>query len=184
MVIKQSGARLVTMSNLYGYAKNSSPMRATDPLDPPSTKGAIRVQMWNEALAAHETGRVRVTELRASDYFGPGLGDSAHLGDRFVPKAAKGKGVSVVGDPEASHSWTYIGDVCAMLAILGTDDRALGRAWHVPTVAPRSATHMVADISASAGVKAAKVACALIHKVGLLLQSNDEVTQWSTAPFT
>ncbi|NUO89968.1 MAG: hypothetical protein HOQ18_03945 [Dermatophilaceae bacterium] len=28
--------------------------------------------MWSEALARHEVGRLRVTELRSSDYFGPG----------------------------------------------------------------------------------------------------------------
>ena len=54
---ERTGARLVTMGNLYGYAADSSPMRATDPLDPPTENGRIRVRMWEEALAAHEAGR-------------------------------------------------------------------------------------------------------------------------------
>ncbi len=146
-----TGARLITMSNLYGYAATTEPMRSTDSLAAPTRKGAIRERMWNDAIAAHDAGRVRATELRASDYFGPGLGESAHLGDRVVPNVLSGRNVRVLGDPDAPHSWTYIGDVCAALATLGTDDRSLGRAWHVPTGPARSARQMVDAISAAAG---------------------------------
>ncbi|MCP3991709.1 MAG: NAD-dependent epimerase/dehydratase family protein [Actinomycetia bacterium] len=152
-----TGARLVIMSNLYGYAENSSPMRATDPLDPPSKKGAVRAQMWRDALAAHEAGEIQATELRASDFFGPGLGQGAQLGDRVVPKALAGKNVSVVGEPDAPHSWTFVDDICVALATLGTDDRSLGRAWHAPTAPPQSARQMVTQLCQAAGVKPVKV---------------------------
>ena len=152
-----TGARLVTMSNLYGYAEDSSPMKATDPLDAPTKKGAIRVDMWEQALAAHEQGRIQATEVRASDYFGPGLGDTAHLGDRFVPRVMKGKSASVLGPTDVKHSWTYIDDVCEMMAIAGTDERALGRAWHVPTVDPKTVEEMAAAVAAAAGVSTPKV---------------------------
>ena len=152
-----TGARLVTMSNLYGYAEDSSPMKATDPLDAPTKKGAIRVDMWEQALAAHEQGRIQATEVRASDYFGPGLGDTAHLGDRFVPRVMKGKSASVLGATDVKHSWTYIDDVCEMMAIAGTDERALGRAWHVPTVDPKTVEEMAAAVAAAAGVSTPKV---------------------------
>lgn len=152
-----TGARLVTMSNLYGYAEDSSPMKATDPLDAPTKKGAIRVDMWKQALAAHDAGRIQATEVRASDYFGPGLGDTAHLGDRFVPRVMRGKRASVLGATDVKHSWTYIDDVCEMMAIAGTDERALGRAWHVPTVEPRTVNEMAAAVAAEAGVATPKV---------------------------
>ena len=152
-----TGARLVTMSNLYGYAEDSSPMKATDPLDAPTKKGAIRVDMWEKALAAHEQGRIQATEVRASDYFGPGLGDTAHLGDRFVPRVMKGKSAAVLGATDVKHSWTYIDDVCEMMAIAGTDERALGRAWHVPTVDPKTVEEMAAAVAAAAGVSTPKV---------------------------
>jgi nucleoside-diphosphate-sugar epimerase len=152
-----TGARLVTMSNLYLYAADSSPMRASDPLDPPSKKGAIRVQMWKDALAAHEAGRVSVTEARASDYFGPGLGQNGHFGDRVMPKLIAGKSVSVIGRSDVAHSWSYVGDVCDTLVVLGTDDRALGRAWHVPTHPPMSAQQLADEVSRVAGYGAATV---------------------------
>ncbi len=152
-----TGARLITMGNLYGYGRDTSPMAATDPLDPPSKKGAIRAAMWEQAIEAHQAGRIRTTEVRASDFFGPGVGESAHLGDRFVPRLLAAKSASIVGHPDTTHSWTYIGDVCDTVAALGNDDRSLGRAWHVPTAAPATATEIANAICDTAGVGRQKV---------------------------
>ena len=68
---EDTGAVLVTMSNLYGYGPVDHPMREDDPLASTETKGRIRATMWADALAAHRAGRVRATEVRASDFFGP-----------------------------------------------------------------------------------------------------------------
>ncbi len=152
-----SGARLVTMGNLYVYASDSSPMSATDPIDPPSTKGLIRAAMWEQALEAHRSGRIRATEVRASDFFGPGLGENGHLGDRFVTRLLAARRALIMGLPDQPHSWSYIGDVCDTLVALGNDDRSFGRAWHVPTVAPRSAIEMAHAICDAAGVERQKV---------------------------
>ncbi|MEI2776157.1 MAG: hypothetical protein V9G19_09340 [Tetrasphaera sp.] len=40
--------------------------------------------MWQDALAAHEAGRVRATELRASDYFGPGASQGVSYLQQYV----------------------------------------------------------------------------------------------------
>jgi nucleoside-diphosphate-sugar epimerase len=150
-------ARLVTMSNLYGFARDTSPMAATRELAPPTRKGRVRTDMWNAALRGHTEGRIQATEARASDYFGPGLGETSHLGDRAVPRALAGKAVSMVGAPDVIHSWSYIDDVCATLATMGTDDRALGRAWHVPTLPAVTATDMIDGICDAAGMDRVKV---------------------------
>jgi nucleoside-diphosphate-sugar epimerase len=128
-----TGAGYVILGNLYVYAAPDRPMKESDPLTPPSAKGAIRAGMWREALAAHEAGRVRVTELRGSDYFGPGCRDQSHLGDRLVPRLLAGKVVRHIGDPDQPHSWTYAPDVARALVAAATDDRSWGRAWHVPS---------------------------------------------------
>lgn len=147
-----TGARLVTMSNLYGFARGRNPMRATDPLAPFTRKGKIRTDMWHDALRAHDEGRIRATEARASDYVGPGLGETSHLGDRAVPRVLAGKRVSLLGPADVVHSWSYIGDVCETLATLGTDDRSLGRAWHVPTLPAATARTMLDAVAEAAGV--------------------------------
>jgi nucleoside-diphosphate-sugar epimerase len=112
--------------------------------------------VWRDALAAHDAGRVRVTELRSSDYFGPRVLTS-QLGDRIVPKVLAGKPVSVLGDPDAPHSWTYITDVARALIALGGDERAWGRAWHTPTNAPISQRQVIDALSDAANGERVKV---------------------------
>ena len=68
---ERTGAVLVTMGNLYGYGRPSAPMTPETPLAATDVKGRVRNRMWADALAAHEAGRVRVTEARAADFVGP-----------------------------------------------------------------------------------------------------------------
>lgn len=150
-------AVLVTLSNLYGYAAPTRPMHEDDPLNPPSRKGAVRAAMWHEALAAHEAGTVRVTEVRASDFIGPGVGASGHMGDRVVPRVLAGKSVSLLGDVDVAHSWTAIADVARTLVAAGGDPTAWGRPWHVPTAPPCTQRELVHRMCALAGVEPVKV---------------------------
>jgi nucleoside-diphosphate-sugar epimerase len=128
---ERSGAVLVTMSNLYGYGEVDGPITEETPLAATEPKLRIRADMWREALAAHQAGRVRVTEARASDFIGPGAGSV--LTTMILPRVRSGQPVTVPANLDVPHSFTYTGDVGATLATLGTDPRALGRAWHVPT---------------------------------------------------
>jgi nucleoside-diphosphate-sugar epimerase len=154
---EDAGAVLVIMDNLYGYGPVDHPMREDDPLASTETKGRVRAAMWADALAAHRAGRVRVTEARASDFFGPGLTDTSHLGAMVVPRVLAGKTVRVQGRPDQPHTWTYIDDVSRLLAVLGTDERAWGRAWHVPSGPPLSQRQAVAALADAGGVAAPKV---------------------------
>jgi nucleoside-diphosphate-sugar epimerase len=146
-----SGAVLVTTSNLYGYGRVDHPMVETDPLAATTLKGRVRAQMWRDALAAHQAGRVRATEARASDYFGPDVLQS-QLGERTMPGILAGKRVSVVGSADALHSWTYAPDMARTLVTLAGDERAWGRAWHVPTNLPLTQRQAVAALAKAAGV--------------------------------
>ena len=64
---ERSGAGLLIVGNLYGYGPSPMPMTEATPLATTGTKGRVRAQMWHDALAAQEQGRVRTVELRASD---------------------------------------------------------------------------------------------------------------------
>lgn len=147
-----TGAGYVILGNLYVYGPPEGPMRATDPLTPSSVKAGVRARMWQDAMTAHEAGRARVSEVRASDYFGPGCRDQSHLGDRFVPRLLAGKPVRFVGDPTQPHSWSYVPDVVRALALVGTSDRGWGRPWHVPTPPPLPAREVAERLCAIAGV--------------------------------
>jgi nucleoside-diphosphate-sugar epimerase len=167
---ERSGAVLVTTSNLYGYGAVDHPISERDPLAATFSKGRVRAQMWEDAIAAHRAGRVRVTEARASDYFGPGLTASSQLG-RVIPRILAGKPVRVLGNPDLAHSWTYVPDVSRALATLGTDPRAWGRAWNVPTDAPKTQREMIEAFAEIAGVDRPKVASlprAVLRGAGLI----------------
>jgi nucleoside-diphosphate-sugar epimerase len=152
---EHSDAVLVTASNLYGYGRVSGPLTEDLPLAARGPKGLTRAQMWRDALAAHEAGRVRATEVRASDYVGPGA--QSHLGDRVVPRLLAGRGVTVMRSADTAHTWTATDDVARLLATVASDERAWGRPWHVPSNPPRTQREAVDDLCRVAGVPRVKV---------------------------
>ncbi|MER7073063.1 NAD-dependent epimerase/dehydratase family protein [Terrabacter sp. NPDC000476] len=154
-----TGAGLVIIGNLYGYGEVSGPMHEDDPLRPAGHKGALRADMWHEALARHEAGRLRVTELRSSDYFGPGTTPrTSYLNDVVVDAVLGGRTPFVpVGRPDAPHSWTYVPDVGALAARVASGDDGWGRAWHVPTAPARTLEQAAADVARLAGVRSRRV---------------------------
>ena len=175
---ERTGAVLVTMSNLYGYGRPSGPMTPDTPLAATDAKGRVRARMWLDALAAHEAGRVRVTEARAADFVGPQVpGDHSHL-NRQLPSLRKGRRAWVIGDPDAPRSWAYMPDVAATMATLGTDERALGRAWHVPSAPPRSQREALTDLATAMAlppVPVSGIAWPVLRAVGLAVPVMREV---------
>jgi nucleoside-diphosphate-sugar epimerase len=154
---ERSGAVLVTLSNLYGYGPVAHAMVESDPLAATSRKGRVRAAMWLDAKAAHESGRLRATEVRASDYYGPGITATGVLGERVVPRILDHRAIVLPGNLDAPHSWTFVDDVVTALEIAGRDERAWGHAWHVPTAAPDSVRAMVAHLAYTAGLDAPTV---------------------------
>jgi nucleoside-diphosphate-sugar epimerase len=152
---ERSNAVLVTVSNLYGYGEVSGPMTEDLPLAAHGPKGLTRVQMWRDALAAHDAGRVRATEVRGSDYVGRGA--QSHLGDRVVPRLLAGRGVTVMKSADTLHTWTATDDVARLLVTVALDERAWGRPWHVPSNLPRTQREAVGDLCRSAGLEPVKV---------------------------
>lgn len=144
-----TGATLVTASSLYAYGPVDVPMTEQLPDVAAEKNGAIRAQMWAEAIAAHEAGRVHAVEVRASDYAGAGLGENSHL-CRNVAGAMQGKRAWVAGDPDLPHSWTDVLDVARTLIAVAIRPEAWGRVWLAPTNEPRSHREALSDILAQA----------------------------------
>ncbi|MFV0257870.1 MAG: NAD-dependent epimerase/dehydratase family protein [Acidimicrobiales bacterium] len=151
----RTGAGLVTVSNLYLYGPVDAPMTEETPIAPNGVKGKIRARMWADALAAHQAGRIRATEARASDYFGPGAGSHVSYLNEFViaPAAAGRRAWLPLGGPDIPHSWTYVDDIGALAARLATGDDGWGRPWHVPTSPPRTTRQVAGDAAALAGAR-------------------------------
>ena len=148
---ERTGAVVVMMDNLYAFgADRPMPMKPTDPLLATGEKGSMRARMATELLAAHAAGRLRATLARASDFYGPGVMD-ASFGERVVPRVLAGKKVSVLGRADIPHSVTYMPDVVATMVAIGTDERAWGHAWHVPSAPAVSQRETVQAFATAAG---------------------------------
>jgi nucleoside-diphosphate-sugar epimerase len=145
-----SGAVLATVSNLYVYGPVDGPMTEQTPIAATFVNGQVRAKMWQDALAAHAAGRVRVTEVRGSDYVGPHT--QGQFAERAVPRLVRGKAVSVLGRPDAAHTYTYPGDVARLLVVAAADARAWGHAWHVPSNQPTTARAVVDGLCDAAAV--------------------------------
>ena len=154
-VAERTGAVLATVSNLYAYGPVDGPMTEDLPDAAPGPKGRVRAAVWADALAAHRAGRARVTEVRGSDYLG--ARGQSQLGDRVVPRLLAGRPVQVLGSADQPHSWTFVDDVARLLVTVAADERAWGRAWHVPTGPPRTQREAVTDLCRVAGVPPVRV---------------------------
>lgn len=164
-----TGAVLVTLGNLYGYGLVDGPITEQTPLNAHTRKGRVREAMWRQALAAHEAGRIRATEVRASDYIGE-AGGQTNFGERVIPAMRAGRPILLMGRTDQPHTWTFTGDAARMLAIAGTDERAWGHAWHVPSCAPRTQAQVIADLSDALGVPMPRIRTAgslMLRVVGL-----------------
>jgi len=145
---KRSGAVLAITGNLYGYGPVPGGRMTEDtPLAATGRKGRVRIKMWQDAL---DSG-VRTVEVRGSDYIGAGA--ASIFSQVLLPAVAKGRTAWMPGDVDAPHSFTYTGDMARALVDLAADERAWGRAWHVPS-APALAVRALAErYFALAGVK-------------------------------
>jgi nucleoside-diphosphate-sugar epimerase len=152
---QNTGAVLVTMSNLYGYGPVTGLITEDRPLAAKAGKLRIRARMWQDALAAHEAGRVRVTEARASDYLGPGA--QSLFTTQVAPAVRRGETANVPANLDVPHSMTFTGDVGRTLAALGTDPRSLGRPWHVPTPPPLTLRALAERLAHLAGAPAPRL---------------------------
>ena len=152
---EKTDAVLVTCSNLYGYGPVEVPMTESLPLNAPGINGKVRAQMWLEAKALHDAGRIKATEVRGSDYVC--AGEQSRVGSRVLPKILAGKPAQVLGSIDVKHTWTYPLDVARLMQIIATDSKAWGKAWHVPSNEPKTQKELVNELAAVAGIKNPKL---------------------------
>lgn len=107
---RSSGARILLPGNVYNYGPDAFPRIDEDaPQNPPTRKGAVRVEMERRLRAAAEDG-VRSVVVRAGDFFGPRA-----LNTWFSQAMVKpGRPVGSISNPTApgvGHQWAYVPDV-------------------------------------------------------------------------
>jgi nucleoside-diphosphate-sugar epimerase len=150
---EQSGAVLTVASNLYGYGPVDAPITESTPLAATHWKLRLRADMFREALARHEAGRIRMTEVRASDY----LEDNSIFSVALAKPLLAGKRAYSPAPLDVPHSWTAIADVARTLVTVATDERAWGKAWFAPTNPPLTVRQLATRFAEAKGLSEAKV---------------------------
>jgi nucleoside-diphosphate-sugar epimerase len=148
-----AGAKLVFLDNVYSYGLVDGVMTEATPYNPNSRKGEVRVRVANLLHDAVRQRGLRACIARAADFYGPDCLTSM-LNEVVFKRHAAGQKALWMGDPKKVHTFTYSHDLGPALATLGTDARADGEVWHVPTTAERLTGHDWVRLSAEqAGVK-------------------------------
>lgn len=138
-----NGTRLVFFDNVYAYGAADQPMTEASPIRPASRKGEIRASLIRMLEAAGQDRGLVYTVGRSADFYGPGATTSVF--NRFVlDRIRAGKEPTWLFDARQPHSMTYTRDIGRALAVLGTDPRAAGSTWHLPTAPPLTGAEYVA----------------------------------------
>ncbi len=133
----QHKAKLVFIDNVYMYAKDAIPeMTETSPLNPPSEKGKVRLQIAKMLTDACASGQLKALIARSADFYGPGVNTSV-LKIMVFDNFEKGKKAMWLSDATKTHSFTYTPDIAKATALLGNTATAYGEVWHLPTSAEK-----------------------------------------------
>ena len=125
---------------------------------------------------------------RASDFFGAGVTAGSTLGERVFGNALAGKRADFIGNPDLPHTYSYVPDIAAGLATLGTDARAVGQVWHLPgppTVTTRALLDLVAaEVGHPVGVRSVpKLAVRALGLVNPMMRELAEMSYEFDEPF-
>lgn len=149
-----NGAKLIIGDNLYMFGStDGQPIHEDLPYAAKGNKGRTRAVMAQEILDAHKSGKIRAALVRGSDFYGEGVRLSA-MGERVIDPLLEGKTAQFIGNPDLPHTYTYIGDFGKAMVMVGENDEALGRAWHVPSAPTITTRQMIEKIAAEIGVEA------------------------------
>ncbi len=149
----RAGARLVFADNLYMYGPQKGVLREDTPLTSYGRKPRVRAEITRLWQDAHKAGRVRVTAVRASDFYGPDVPTSV-LSTFGVARLLSGKASLAPYPPDNPHDFTYVPDFArALVTLIDAPDDAFGEAWHVPNAPTQSLRQLMLLAAKIIGVR-------------------------------
>lgn len=181
---KANDAVLALTGSLYAYGPQpDGRMNEQTPMSATTRKGRLRKQLWEQALAAG----IRAVEVRGSDYIGK---DAVSIYSLLIEPALKKGGTAwITGHLDMPHTFTFNGDMAKALVVLAADERAWGRAWHVPSPPPVTIRELARRYATAAGrppVKLIQLPRFVMRTMGLVVPMAREMAemdyQWY-APF-
>lgn len=140
-------SKLVFFDNVYMYDKSEIPnMHEDSALNPPSKKGAARLEVVEQIKEAMTNHNLQALIARSADFYGPGSKNGI-FNLLVLDAVKKGKKANWQGDPHRIHSFTYTPDAAKATAILGNTDSAYNQVWHLPTSTERLSGRALIDLA-------------------------------------
>jgi nucleoside-diphosphate-sugar epimerase len=127
-------AKLVFIDNVYMYGLVQGEMTEATPMKPSSKKGEVRKAVAEKLLDAFQNRGLKGCIARSADFYGPDC-EKSLLTEAVFNNFQKGKTAQWFGYTDKVHSFTYTKDIGKGAAILGNDEKANGKVWHLPTAA-------------------------------------------------
>lgn len=149
----EAGAVVVFPESLYSYSEPDRTMTEAAPREAQGGKRGVRTALL-KARAASATDTVSVV---AGDFFGPRV-RVAHAGERMLKPVLAGKSVTVIGNADMPHSFTFVPDLAAAMISAAQDPALWNTVWHAPTGPALSQREIAAAFAAAAGVRAPRMA--------------------------
>jgi nucleoside-diphosphate-sugar epimerase len=129
---KKHGSKLVFFDNVYCYGHVRGKMTEETPFNPSSKKGEVRAKVATMLLDEVKQGNLQAMIVRAADFYGPGA--LLTLTYSMVTERLKAKkGPQWIGNPKATHTFTYTPDAGKTVARLGNTASAYNQTWHALT---------------------------------------------------
>jgi nucleoside-diphosphate-sugar epimerase len=178
------GAVVVFPESLYSYGAVDGPMTEDLPRDASRGKLGVRADLLR-ARAASATANVSVV---ASDFYGPRV-RMAHAGERLVPAILEGRRVSLVGNLDLPHSFTYVPDLARAMIRAAQTPALWGQVLHAPTGAAPTQRELAQALATAAGVASPRLSVLpawVLKMAGLFSGEARELTETSyqfTSPF-
>ena len=114
------GARFMLPGNVYNFGTRMPVLLREDtPQHPDTPKGQLRVAMEAELRRRCDAGALRVTVIRAGDFFGGGTGSWLDL--VIAKSIARGKLV-YPGPLDCVHAWAYLPDLARAFVAAAEND--------------------------------------------------------------
>ena len=144
--------RMLLVGTVYPFGRpQTNPVTEDHPRQPHTFKGRMRMQQEDLLFEAHAKGRLKATELRLPDFYGPGV-DKSFLWSAFVA-AAQGGRAQLVGPIDKPHQFVFIPDVGPPVVRMLANDAAFGRAWNFAGSGTATQRELAERIFAQAGRK-------------------------------
>ncbi|OLP62552.1 epimerase [Xaviernesmea oryzae] len=148
-----TGAPTLFFDNMYMYGPQDGPIREDSSFAPWGGKPVARraiTEMWQQASAE---GRVCMSALRVSDFYGPGVTNS-HLGALVFGRLAAGKAAQFAVPIDHPHDVAYLPDVArAVERLLDLPPEDWGKVWLMPCAPTRTLREIAVIAAATMGVE-------------------------------